>query len=68
MFFVIFSIILKSWRFLDPGKRFLALFCSRYTYYQLCTILLAHFGYVPGGEAAGGVFATPSKSFCTYEF
>ena len=43
MFFAIFARFLRSYRFLDIGKRFLAFFCSRYTYHQLCMIPGAHF-------------------------
>ena len=39
----IFDMFLRSYRFLDIGKRFLTFFWSRYTYYQLCMVPGAHF-------------------------
>ena len=43
VFFVILAGFLRSYRFLDLSKLFLAFFCSRYTYHQLCMTLGADF-------------------------
>ena len=43
MFFVMLASFLRSYRFLDLGKLVLVFYCSRYTYYQLCLTLGAHF-------------------------